>query len=98
MLVDQMRSNAAVGRMMRLSKLGKEAVAESQATALEVEGRARSSTGEEQSWDSSSWQRGSSSSRNMNDIRGWCRRSRGGRQRRNRGSCIRGWSRIGGIG
>ena len=29
---------------------------------------------------------GSDSSRNGNDSRGWCRRSRGGRQRKNRGN------------
>ena len=96
MLVDQTRRDTAVGRLMRLSRFGEGAVDENQATALE--GRARSSGGEEQSWDSSSWQRGSSSRRNTNDSIGWCRRSRGARQRRNRGSCIRGWSRSGGIG
>ena len=77
MLVHQTRSDAAVGRVMWLSRLGEGAVDENQATALE--GRVRSSRGEEQSWDSSSWQRGSSSSRNMNDSIGWCRRSRDGR-------------------
>jgi len=52
MLVDQTRRDTAVGRLMRLSRFVEGAVDENQATALE--GRTRSSRGEEQSWDSSS--------------------------------------------